>query len=208
MLSGTWPYSPASASYCSSVVRDCRSISGRTTSRVCGTNVTRTGFAFIACAMARNSCIRRWCPLCTPSKLPMVIAIGSVAEKVVTNSIVSLLDYPYFLWLIVPQPQITGNKIYEEPLPGRCWHPFPSTSPIDKGRFLGRTRRDAAFVKLPRSFLKKTYPYERRPRPYALGAAQPAAVDASIPSLPFRHPCPYAIREAALNTFLGCQAWR
>ncbi len=119
--------------------------------------------------------------------------------------------------------------------------PFPSAAPIDKGRFLGRTRRDAAFVKLPRSFLapalsicdgegaggckersvptthphrsrrscmKKTYPYERRPRPYALGEAQPDGGDASIPSLPFHLPRPYALGEVALNTFLGCQAWR
>src|SRR5712692_9757868 len=188
MLSGTWPYSPASASFSSSVVRHCRSISGRTTSRVCGTNVTRTGFAFIACAMARNSCIRRWCPLCTPSKLPMVIAIGSVADKVVTNSIVSLLDYPYFLWLIVPQPQITGNKIYEEPLPGRCKHPLPSLPPppltrvgfgayeerrgltpalsICDGAGAGGCQERSAPTTHPhrsrRPCMKTTYPYDRR----------------------------------------------
>src|SRR6266516_3730667 len=46
-----------------------------------------TGLLCTARAVSPIWCIRRWCPLWTPSKLPIVMAIGSCASTVVVYSI-------------------------------------------------------------------------------------------------------------------------
>src|SRR5438876_10957303 len=88
------------------------SMSGRTTMSVCGEKVINTGLLLSFCAVSSSWCISRWCPLWTPSKLPMVIAMGWFAAIVVVYSIVYVEVLPLpplwapvfnFLWHILPQ---------------------------------------------------------------------------------------------------------
>src|SRR5437870_10241841 len=69
-------------------------MSGRTIMSVWGEKVINTGLLMSCCAVFCSWCISRWCPIWTPSKLPMVMTIGSVLVTVVSYSMFVLRCFP------------------------------------------------------------------------------------------------------------------